>query len=237
MSTAQLAISNVVDRDGAGTYRVGAISALVFGLAYIVIFPLYASVGAPPNDGVAWLSYGAGKTTTWWAILALSVLTDFLLVPIALSLYLALRSVDRNAMLLATAFVGLFVVLDLAVTWPSFASLITLSEDFAAATTDPQRAGYVAAANHPSAVLSSVLLGVYSIVTLAIGLFVAGLVMLRGGFSRAAGYLGLASGVLGIVSVAGPFVISASSLAVIVASVLTTIWAFVVGYRLNGLGR
>jgi hypothetical protein len=237
MGTAQLAISDALDRDGSGLYRVGAISAVTFGLAYVVIFPLYASVGAPPDDGATWLSYAAGKTTAWWAILALSVLTDFLLVPIALSLYLVLRSIDRNAMLISTAFVGLFVVLDLAVTWPNFASLITLSGDYAAASTDSQRAVYVAAAQYPSAVLSSVLLGAYSIVTLAIALLVSGVVMLHGGFSRVAGFLGVASGILGIVSVAGPFVVSASSLAVIVASVLTTIWAFAVGYRLYHLGR
>ena len=60
----------------------------------------------------------------WWAILGLSVLTDLLLVPVALALYLALKGVDRDAMLVATAFIGLFVVLDLAVTWPNYASLI-----------------------------------------------------------------------------------------------------------------
>ncbi len=39
---------NAVDPDSRWLYRVGGISALVLGAAYIVIIPLYAHVGAPP---------------------------------------------------------------------------------------------------------------------------------------------------------------------------------------------
>jgi hypothetical protein len=57
------------------------------------------------------LRYFAWKTAVWWAIVGLSVLTDMLYVPVALSLYLVLKVINRNAMLIATAFVGLFIVL------------------------------------------------------------------------------------------------------------------------------
>ena len=230
-------IASAVDPDGKWLYRVGGISALALGIAYIVIFPLYASVGAPPSGGEAWLEYAAGKTAAWWAILGLSVLTDLLLVPVALSLYVALKGVSRDVMLVATAFVGLFIVLDLAVTWSNYASLITLSTDYAAATSEAQRATYVAAANHASAVLTSTLEGVYSIVTLSVGILLVGLVMLRSIFSKTAAYMGLATGILGIVSVAGPFVVSALGVTIIIASILTTIWVMLVGYRLYRLGR
>ena len=146
---------DAVDPDQKWLYRVGGVSALVLGIAYIAIIGLYVPVGAPPSGAEARLTHLAGKTTVWWAILALSVLTDFLFVPVALSLYLALKRINRNAMLLATACVGLFVVLDLAVTWTSYASLITLSGTYAAATNDVQRAVVVATANYPSAVLES----------------------------------------------------------------------------------
>ena len=139
------------------------------GIAYIIIFPLFAKVGVPPTGGEAWLKYLPGKTTVWWAILGLSVLTDFLFVPVALALYLALKQVNRSAMLLATAFVGLFVVLDLAVTWTNYASLLTLSGLHATATNDLQRAAYVAAANYASAVLGSRTEVFYAIVDLSLG--------------------------------------------------------------------
>lgn len=78
-----------IDVDQKQWYRVGGIAALVLGIAYIIIVPLYAHVGAPPIGGEAWFKYLPGKTTVWWAILALSVLTDFLFVPVAFALYLA----------------------------------------------------------------------------------------------------------------------------------------------------
>jgi hypothetical protein len=83
--------ANAADPDSTWLYRVGCISALVLGVAYISIIPLYAHVGAPPSSGEAWLKYLSGKITVWWAILGLSVLTDLLFVPVALSLYLALK--------------------------------------------------------------------------------------------------------------------------------------------------
>ena len=225
---------NLVDPDGKWLYRVGGISALVIGIAYIIIIPLFAHVGgAPSSGGEAWLKYLEGKTTVWWAILGLSVFTDFLFVPVALSLYLALERVNRNAMLVATAFVGLFVVLDMAVTWTNYASLLTLSGLHTAVTTDVQRASYVAAADYASAVLASHTEVFYSIVDLSLATLIIGFVMLRGKgiFNKTTAYLGLAAGIFGIVSMAGFFAV------IIINALLTTVWVLFVGYRLFRLGR
>jgi hypothetical protein len=228
---------NAVDPDGKWLYRVGGISALVLGIAYIITIALYVPVGTPPSGAEARLTYLAGNTTVWWAILGLSVLTDFLFVPVALSLYLALKGINRNAMLVATACVVLFIVLDLAVTWTNYASLITLSSNYAAASNDAQRAVFVAAASYPSAVLESGLIGVYNTLTLAVGILMTGLVMLKGIFSKSTAYLGLVTGILGIVAVAGPFFTSSLGVTIIIASALTTVWVLFVGYRLYSLGQ
>jgi hypothetical protein len=225
-------VVHVVDPEGRWLYRAGGISALAIGAAYIITIPLYVEAGVPPSDAEAWLKYLAGKTTVWWAILGLSVLTDVLFIPVVLSVYLALKGTNRNAMLVASAFVGLFVVLDLAVTWPNYASLITLSGKYAAATNGAQRATYVAAANYASAVLASRLEAVYSILVLSLGILLIGFVMLKGRFGKSSAYLGMATGFLGIVAVASAF-----GLIIILASVLTTIWVLFVGYRLYRLGQ
>src|SRR5712692_1285383 len=225
---------NAVDPDGKWLYRVGGISALVIGIGYIIIFPLFALVGNPPSGGgEVWLKYLEVKTTVWWAILGLSVLTDFLFVPVALSLYLALGRVNRHAMLVATAFVGLFVVLDLAVTWTNYASLLTLSGLHAAATNDVQRAAYVAAANYASAVLASRTEVFYSIVDLSLAILLIGFVMLKGKgiFSKTTAYLGVAAGIFGIAATTGFFV------SIIINAVLTTLWVLFVGYRLFRLAQ
>ena len=218
-------------------YRVGGISALVLGIAYIIIIALYVPVGAPPSGAEARLMYLAGKTTLWWAILGLSVLTDFLFVPIALSLYLALKAINQNVMMLATSLIVLFIVLDLAITWTNYASLITLSSHYAAATNDTERAAVVTAATFPSIVLESSLLFVYNTLSLAIGIFLTGFVMLKGIFSKSTAYLGLATGVLGTAAVIGPFFISALDAAIILASILTTLWVLFVGFSLYKFGQ
>jgi hypothetical protein len=206
-------------------------------LAYIVIIALYVPLGAPPSGTEARLAYLSGHTTAWWAILSLSVFTDLLFVPLALALYVALKGINRNAMLIATAFVLLFVVLDLAVTWTNYAALIILSSNYAAAMDGAHMALVVAAAMSPAAVLESPLLGVYAILVPAIGILVAGLVMLKGIFSKTTAYFGVASGVFGIVAVVGPFIASFLGLTVILASLLTTLWVLFAGYRLYRLGQ
>ena len=217
--------------NGDALYRLGGISALVIGTAYVATVGLYAQVGSPPSGGETSLVYFAGKTTVWRAILGLSVATDVLYIPVALSLYFALKDVNWNAMLVATALVALFVVLDLAVTWSNFASLIVLSGDYAVATNDAQRAADVAAASYASAVLTSPLERVYAIVILSSGILVIGLVMLKGLFRRTTAYLGLITGVLGILSIAG------LTVTIILNALFATIWVFFVGYRLYRLGR
>ena len=212
-------------------YRLGAIAALALGVGYVVIIPLYARVGAPPHGGEEWFKYLPGKTTAWWTILAISVFTDFLYVPLALALYLALQKVDKNAMLLATAFVGLFVALDLAITWSHYASILDLYHSYTTAANEASRAGYVAAAEYASAVLATPLEIVYAIVTLSVGILLTGCVMLKATFSRSAAYLGLATGILGILSLTG------FNLMIIGNALFATVWLFFVGYRFSLLSR
>jgi hypothetical protein len=108
-----------------------------------------------------------------------------------IALYLALKELNKNLMVLATAFVGLFVVLDLAVTWSHYASVLTLYRNYAIATDDAHRASYIAAANYASAMLNSPLEIVYAIVTLAAGILLIGFVMLRGVFNKNHSLFGL----------------------------------------------
>src|SRR5215510_2885522 len=124
--------------------RLGGISALVLGAAYLVITVIYAVIGLVPEDtGEAWLTYLQGKEAAWWGIVGLSALTDVLFLPVAIALYAALQDVNRTAMLVGSGLLALFAMLDLAVTQIGFASLIVLSTDFAAATTDAERAALV----------------------------------------------------------------------------------------------
>lgn len=171
---------NAVQPDEKWIYQLGGITALAVGVAYLAIIALYVSVGVPPEGGEAWLDYLIGKTGIWWAIVAISVLTNFLYVPVALSFYFALRGVNRMAMLIGIAFVGLFVVFENAVNWTVYGALIVLSDNYAAATTESQRALFVAAATFASAVLESPLAAAWAIGTLSFGFLIIGFVMRNG---------------------------------------------------------
>jgi hypothetical protein len=223
--------ATAADPDESWSFRVGGLAAIAIGVAYTVIIALYASVGVPPVGGEARLDYLVGKTTAWWAIVGISVLTNFLYVPVALSLYRALSGVNRFAMLLGAAFIGLFVVLENAVNWTSYGALILLSEDYASATSESQRATLVAAATYVSAVLESPLAGVWAIGTLSFAFLVIGIVMLKGVFSKLTAYLGIVTGVFGIAAVAGV------DMAIILNALAATIWLFLVGYRLYRLAE
>ena len=104
-----------------------------------------------------------------------------------------------------------------------------LSTQYATATDESQRALLVAAASYPSAVIASPLALVYAIGTLSFGFLVISLVMRKGVFNKLTAYVGIATGALGIVAVAGV------SIAVILNAVSATIWLFLVGHRLYRL--
>ena len=221
----------VASTRGSALHLAGGTAALLIGVLYVVIIALYAQVGPAPADGAAVLAYLVGKGTVWWGIVLLSVLTDLLFVPLALSLYLALRAIGRSTMLVASALMVVFVPLDLAVTWTNHAVLLDLSALHSAATTDAQRAAAVAAATYASAVIASPLFPIYAIGTLSFAIFLMGLVMRRSRFGRIAAYLAIATGILGFVA------LSRLGVAVIMNALGTTAWVFVVGYRLLRLER
>lgn len=211
--------------------RVGGVAALLLAAGYVVIMPLFATIGAPPVGAEARLAYHSTGTATWWGIVALSVLTDLLFVPIAASLYAALRRFGQPAMLVATIFTLLFVALDLAVLWPAKVSLIGLGEQYATAS-PAQRDLLLAAAAYPAAVVDSILTSVYSVLTLGIGILMTGFVMLRSGTARATAILGVVTGVLGIASVVETALTGSFAVLVVLASLLTIVWLVLVGWGL-----
>ena len=236
MST-QTMTANATQQDGKWLYRIGSISAFVLVIGYLLTFPIYAWVGdAPPTGVEARLNYFAGHATGWWMILGLMVFTDLLYLPIFLSLYQALKGVNKGAVQIGTLLAGLFVVLDLALTWTSYSALIISGSHYAAATSDAQRAVFVAAAAYPSAMLDSPLLGTYAILFPSLGILLIGLVMLRGIFNKTTAYLALVVGLTGIVFM-GSYAVGALAVFRIINALLATVWYLLVGFRLYRLAQ
>lgn len=228
-----------VDPEGKWIYRVGGLSGIVLGIGYlltILLMILYAG-GFPPPGVEARLAFFAEHATGWWAATALMVFTDLLYVPFFLALYHTLKGFNKYLMLLAFACAGLFVVLDLAITWTAFPSLIVLSGNYAATTSDAQRAIIVAAAGYPSAIVDSPLSGIYAILFPGLGELLASLIMRKGIFSKTLAYMGVTAGVCGILAGIGPIFISDLETAQYINGSLAMIWFFFAGLKLNRLGQ
>lgn len=228
-----------VDPDGKWIYRVGGLSALVLGIGYlltILVSIVYAG-GFPPSGTEERLAFFAEHAAGWWAVTALMVFTDLLYVPVFLALYQALKGINKYLMVLALACEGLFVALDLAVTWTTYPSLIILGGNYVATTSDAQRAVIVAAAGYPSAINDSPLSGIYAILMPALGLLFASLVMRKGIFNKTLAYMGVIAGVCGILAGIGPLFISELETAQYINASLAMIWFFFVGWKLYRLGQ
>lgn len=217
----------------------GGVAALLLAAGYVATMPLFSMVGAPPEGTLERIEYHTTGTTTWWGIVALSILTDLLFVPVSVALYVALRRTSQPAMLVSVGFILLFVALDLAVLWPAKVALITLGDAYATAPPD-ERASLVAAAGYPSVVLDSILTAIYSVLTLGIGILGVGLVMLRSSFGRVTAIVGVATGLVSIASVAETILTGEFPVLVVGASLMTIIWLILTGYgllRLGGVSR
>ena len=228
-----------VDPDGKWIYRLGGLSGIILGIGYLLTIPvtiLYAG-GFPPPGVEARLAFFADHAAGWWAVTALMVFTDLLYVPVFLALYHALKSFNKYMMLLAFACAGLFIALDLAVTWMAYPSLIILSGSYAESASDAQRAIIVAAAGYPSTIMDSPLSGIYAILIPALGLLFASLVMRKGIFSKTLAYMGMVAGICGILAGIGPLFISELETFQYINASLAMIWFFFAGLKLYKLGR
>jgi len=206
--------------------RWGGMAALAVAVGYVAIIPMFAWVGAPPTSGEAWFHYLAGKSTAWWVILWLSVITDLCYLPAAWALYLGLREAGRGLMRAALLLLHLFVALDLAVTWTHHASILALYRRYAAESDAAHRAAYVAASEYASSIYATPLLTFYIIVIPSLGVLLASITMIKARFGKAIAWTGVMTGVLGLLSLTGFFPL-------VMANALGgTLWFFLVGMRL-----
>jgi hypothetical protein len=235
---AQNMIANPVDPEGKWFSRVSGITAFVLVVGYFLTFPIYFWVGDPPASGVeAQLAYFADHAGGWWAIVFLMVFTDLLLVPIFFGIYLALKDINKGLMLVALAFKAfLFVALDLAVTWTAYSTMIIAGVQYGAATTEAQRAALAAASAYASAMLDSPLFGTYAILIPALGVLFAGLVMLRGVFTKATAYVALVTGLTGILFM-GSYFFDGMAVLRYINALLAMVFYLLVGIRLYKLGK
>lgn len=220
--------------DLSGLCRVGGISAfilIVYSLATIVQLAILGGQPATAAEAFSLLQHHKAVGLLRLDLPTVAALPLYYL--LFLGLFAALRRTNRtNAMLsTALAFVGVTLVL----ATPGALSLAALSDKFAAATSDPLRAQYLAAGE---AILAADLWhgtgAILGGVILQCGAVLICVAMLRGGvFSKTTAWLGLAMHGLDLAHIVfGPFVPVAGVVLMATAGPLYPVWFFLVGRRL-----
>jgi len=174
-------------------YRAGAISALA--TVVLFVFQLAAYFVWPPPSTVA--GHYALLQSHWFiGIISLDflILVDELLaIPLSLALYLSLRRVHESLMLLATALAGVSIMCFLVAT-PAL-NMLSLSRQFAVASSDAQREALLAVGN--SLMWSSAFQVGYVVGSIEM-LIVAWVMLYSPSFGKAAAYVGIAASLIGL---------------------------------------
>jgi len=118
---------------------------LVEALAYFVILVASPMMGAGPGNSENYLralASHAGLANFTYAVVAIA---DFVLVPAALALYLALKGVSKSWMLIAAAIIMTYVAIDISTFVLTSTTLVTLTQSYAASVNATQRAAILGA--------------------------------------------------------------------------------------------
>ncbi len=181
-----------------GVYRVGGICLLLAGILYMVGAVLGYSVGTPPGNNEAFLDALASHRLMAQAAHSVFALTDVLFIPAVLGLYLALKGIDRNAMLVAAALLAFFILLDLGITETNTLALIALTQNYALVTRESQALMYEAAAHWGLATLPVATF--FSWVGPSSGWLITSIVMRKSVFGTFPAVLGMIVNGLGILA-------------------------------------
>lgn len=227
--------SEVIDSPWKSLYKVAGVAALIT-VAFIPI-AIVANVVWPPP---AW---SAGAARDWFTLFAdnwllgllhldlLLMMSLVLSVPIFLAFYVALRPAGESPMIIATAIALIGVVLHLASN--TAFEMYSLSSGYAAATTEAQRALFLAAGEATLAAYYGTAFHV-SYILGYIAKIIIGVVMLRSVFfGKATAYLAILIGVVGFgfyLPVIGMFLS-------ILAVLFIAIWHVLVARAFFRLGR
>lgn len=180
-------------------YRAGAASAGIAVLLYVIALILVFATDMAPTTGAGdVLAYIAEHRTLYIVKQVLWILPSVLLMVTFLALTVALMAADRSWALIA----GVIGIASWAGTyaWPTTGEgsfvLLMLSDSYASASSEAERAALVASAETMMAYNDApAALGVMQ----ALGVLLVSAVMLRGMFPRLLAWLGVATGAVGIV--------------------------------------
>jgi hypothetical protein len=218
-----------VDQSWRGVYKAGGFS-LFAGGAILVIFLLSVFIFqvALPLTPQAVLDDPMPPVTLYF----LAAVGELLLLPGALGLYLSLKDVRKNHMLIAAAFWLAAVTLYL-VSRGLIISLLPISGRYMEISSEFTRSAYLVSAD--CAIEVANIYGNMALMLHQVGSIIIGLVMLKGVYGRRTGILVTVAGTMTLIGTFG-VVLRPLSLFTLFGLMLTGVWQMVVGVKLYKLG-
>jgi hypothetical protein len=184
-------------------YRVGAVAASFAVVLYVVALILFVVTPMPPSPasgGAAMLEHVVANRSAYVVKQVLWVVPNLLMMVVVLALAVALAPINKSYALAA----GVIAVASWAVSfaWPTTGEgslgMVVLGDRYASATTSAEHAALVAGAELLLALndLPAVVLGVLQ----TLGILLLAALMVRGVFPKGLSWLGVVTGVIGLVA-------------------------------------
>jgi hypothetical protein len=215
-----------------GLYRVGGIAAFLVVVLNLAALALDLRAPPPVSGGMATLEFIATHRVSYILEQFLWLIPGLFAMIVFVALYPALKPVNQSYAALgvligATAWA---LTLALPTTSRGAPALVYLSDQYMAITEAGQRSVFAVAAEALIAQNNTpTLAGVLT----PVGLLIVALVMVKGVFPKSVAYLGIVTGVVGILCEALRFVLPS---AYAVYGLLMLAWFFVIGWQLYRLG-
>jgi hypothetical protein len=178
-------------------YKVGGVVALSEVVFFIPISIIAFLIWPPPIEGTVIEWFTIFQENSFQGLVSFDLLyliTNIVLIPVTLALYIALRRTSASLMLIATVavLVGTVVLIEAR---PAF-EMLSLSNQYAATTTDAQRAIFLAAGQATLAAFNGTAYHVHYILG-SIALIIVSFVMLRSTvFSKKTAYIGIVANII-----------------------------------------
>ncbi len=225
------------DKRWSGYYKAGAISIIIAGILVLVTLPLIPVLipSLAPSSVQSGLTSIQSQSLLFGMTWGIYLVSDLLYLIAFPALYFALRQANRTVTLIAAIFNMVFVAVDVGVDIPLRLSLIGLSNSYLSTNGDARAAAYLATGQ-----LTMDLANLTALVATFLqfsAIVLASYAMLQSQtFKKSAAYIGMASGVLGLLFIP-TFALGSmlSGLFNIGGFVLLVIWSILAGYRLYKL--
>jgi hypothetical protein len=177
-------------------YRIGG-AAAVFMVVYIPITIVLYIASPPPETVIEYFAlFQSNRLLGLLGMDLLYLLGNVVAIPMYLAFYIALRRASESAMLIATT-LGLVAVVALFAARPAF-DMLYLSDQYAAATTDAQRATFLAAGEAMLAIFNGTAFQLHYVLG-SISLLMISVVMLQSEiFGKATAYVGIVASATGL---------------------------------------